>query len=115
MKRKTIILGASAAIAGLGLWLPGQASAAETLSEIAANPISWDHMAICESGGDWSTDTGNGYFGGLQFSMETWQAYGGTGSPADASREEQIAMAQKVWLDQGWAAWPSCSKQHNLM
>ncbi|ACL38990.1 Transglycosylase domain protein [Pseudarthrobacter chlorophenolicus A6] len=81
----------------------------------AATPTStWDSLAQCESGGNWSTNTGNGFSGGLQFTASTWQAYGGSGSPADASREQQIAVAERVQASQGWGAWPSCSSQLGL-
>jgi len=69
----------------------------------------WDRIAACESGGNWAINTGNGYYGGLQFSLGTWQAHGGTGLPNEASREEQIAVAQSVEASQGWGAWPVCS------
>ncbi|WP_243653664.1 transglycosylase family protein [Pseudonocardia endophytica] len=71
----------------------------------------WDDIAQCESGGNWSTNTGNGYSGGLQFSPSTWRAHGGKGSASGASREEQIAVAERVLASQGWGAWPSCSKK----
>lgn len=74
----------------------------------------WDSIAQCESGGNWSTDTGNGYYGGLQFTLSTWQAYGGTGYPNQASRSEQIAIAQKIQSAQGWGAWPVCSVRVGL-
>ncbi len=69
----------------------------------------WDRVAACESGGDWSIDTGNGYYGGLQFSLATWHSYGGSGNPANASKGTQIAIAEKVLAGQGWGAWPVCS------
>jgi len=69
----------------------------------------WDKLAKCESGGNWSTNTGNGYYGGLQFSLGTWRAYGGSGMPNKASREQQIAIAKKLQADAGWGAWPACS------
>ncbi|ERG65208.1 hypothetical protein L332_12260 [Agrococcus pavilionensis RW1] len=75
----------------------------------AAPDSTWDALAQCESGGNWSIDTGNGYYGGLQFSLSTWQAYGGTGNPADASRAEQIRVAENTLAGQGWGAWPTCS------
>ena len=56
----------------------------------------WDSLAQCESGGNWAINTGNGYYGGLQFNLGTWQAYGGTGLPSDASRETQIAIATRL-------------------
>ncbi|MFF2719669.1 transglycosylase family protein [Streptomyces sp. NPDC058011] len=78
----------------------------------AADATTWDRVAECESGGMWSADLGNGYYGGLQFSQETWSAYGGTAfaERADlASRSQQIAVAEKVLDDKGPQAWPSCA------
>ncbi|MFE4328576.1 transglycosylase family protein [Streptomyces sp. NPDC056831] len=78
----------------------------------AADATTWDRVAECESGGMWSADLGNGFYGGLQFSQETWKAYGGESyAPrADlASRAQQIAVAQKVLDDKGPHAWPSCA------
>jgi hypothetical protein len=70
----------------------------------------WDRLAQCESGGNWAANTGNGYYGGLQFSLGTWQAYGGTGLPSNASRETQIAIATKLRdASGGYGAWPHCS------
>jgi Transglycosylase-like domain/NlpC/P60 family/LysM domain len=69
----------------------------------------WDRIAQCESGGNWATSTGNGYYGGLQFTRESWRAAGGTGMPQDASRAEQIRVAQRLQRLQGWGAWPVCS------
>ena len=70
----------------------------------------WDQLASCESGGNWAIDTGNGYYGGLQFTLESWQGVGGpAGYPHQFSRETQIAMAIRLWESQGWGAWPSCS------
>ncbi|WP_055599384.1 transglycosylase family protein [Streptomyces aureus] len=77
----------------------------------AATAAEWDRVAACESGGNWSINTGNGYYGGLQFSASTWAAYGGTAyaSTADqASKSQQIAIAEKVLAGQGKGAWPSC-------
>jgi LysM repeat protein len=74
----------------------------------------WDRLAQCESGGNWATNTGNGYSGGLQFSSGTWRANGGSGSPHTASRAEQIRVAQRVLASQGWGAWPSCSARLGL-
>lgn len=71
----------------------------------------WDRIAACESGGNWAISTGNGYYGGLQFTLGTWRANGGTGLPQDASREEQIRVAQNVQASQGWGAWPVCSRK----
>ncbi|MGW7051773.1 transglycosylase family protein [Streptomyces sp. NPDC054887] len=78
----------------------------------AADATTWDRVADCESGGMWSADLGNGYYGGLQFSPETWQKFGGTAyAPrADlASRSQQIQVAEKVLAEQGPEAWPSCA------
>ncbi|MGW6153126.1 transglycosylase family protein [Streptomyces sp. NPDC055144] len=77
----------------------------------AATASEWDAVAQCEAGGNWSINTGNGYYGGLQFSSSTWAAYGGTAyaSTADkASKAQQIAVAEKVLASQGKGAWPSC-------
>ena len=79
-----------------------------------ADSVNWDAIAACESGGNWSINTGNGYYGGLQFSSGTWLAYGG-GSYAPtadrASRSAQIAVAEKVLQGQGIGAWPTCGKR----
>jgi hypothetical protein len=74
----------------------------------------WDDMADCESGGDWSIATGNGYYGGLQFSLSSWRAVGGTGYPNEHSRAEQIDRAERLLDVQGWGAWPSCARQLGL-
>ncbi|MCC9197322.1 transglycosylase family protein [Arthrobacter sp. zg-Y820] len=98
---------AVAAISGAGLALtavPSQAADAST----------WDALAQCESGGDWSINTGNGFSGGLQFTPSTWAAFGGTGDPSSASREQQIAVAERVLAGQGWGAWPACSAKLGL-
>ncbi|WP_308187872.1 transglycosylase family protein [Pseudonocardia sp. ICBG1142] len=79
-----------------------------------ATDSTWDKLAECESGGDWTTRTGNGYAGGLQFSPSTWRAFGGEGDAHEASRAEQIEVAQRVQAVQGWAAWPACSKRLGL-
>ncbi|MDG5772619.1 transglycosylase family protein [Mycolicibacterium fortuitum] len=73
-----------------------------------ADTVNWDAIADCESGGNWATDTGNGAYGGLQFKPTTWAAHGGIGSPASASREEQIRVAENVLATQGIGAWPKC-------
>lgn len=77
-------------------------------SPASADGTNWDAVAECESGGNWSTNTGNGYSGGLQFSQQTWQANGGSGSPANASKQEQIRVAENVKQSQGMGAWPVC-------
>jgi LysM repeat protein len=80
----------------------------------AAGGSVWDRLAQCESGGNWATNTGNGYSGGLQFSAGTWRANGGSGSAHSASRAEQIRVAQRVLASQGWGAWPACSARLGL-
>ncbi len=79
----------------------------------AAADSTWDKVAQCESGGRWDINSGNGFNGGLQFTPSTWRAFGGTAyAPAayQATREQQIAVAEKVLAGQGWGAWPVCSK-----
>jgi uncharacterized protein YabE (DUF348 family) len=79
---------------------------------VVSNGSAWDRIAQCESGGNWSINTGNGYYGGLQFDKQTWNAYGGSQYaplPSQATREQQIAIAQKVHDARGgYSAWPVC-------
>ena len=78
-------------------------------------PVStWDKVAQCESGGNWATSTGNGFHCGLQFTASTWRSFGGSGMPHQASRTEQIAVAERVLAAQGWKAWPACSHKLGL-
>lgn len=93
---------------------PEPAAPASTPTPTVANGSVWDRLADCESGGNWSTDTGNGFYGGLQFTLSSWQAVGGSGYPSQASRSEQIARAQQLLASQGWGAWPACSAQLGL-
>ena len=89
----------------------GFALAALTLGSgtaAAESTVNWDAVAKCESGGNWAINSGNGYYGGLQFSPATWKANGGTGMPHQASREEQIRVAENVLRTQGIGAWPTC-------
>ncbi len=99
------MIGGAALIAPLGLLAAtGQAD--------AADGGVWDRIARCESGGNWRINTGNGYYGGLQFSAGTWRAYGGGAYAAtadQASKAQQIAVAAKVQRAQGWGAWPTCA------
>ena len=74
----------------------------------------WDRLAQCESEGQWDLDTDNGYFGGLQFSLGSWEEVDGSGSPAATSREEQIMRAEFLFDLQGWSAWPRCSARLEL-
>jgi len=76
----------------------------------ADSSVNWDAIAKCESGGNWAINTGNGYYGGLQFSPATWRSNGGTGMPHQASREEQIRVAENVLRTQGIGAWPTCGR-----
>jgi hypothetical protein len=88
--------------------------------DVPSPPVSdggvWDELAQCESGGNWSINTGNGYYGGLQFSLSTWQAYGGTGYPHEHSRETQIAVATRLRDANGgsYGSWPHCAAQLGL-
>ena len=77
----------------------------------AESGVNWDAVARCESGGNWSIATGNGFYGGLQFTMSTWRANGGKGAPQNASREEQIRVAENVLRTQGIGAWPVYGKR----
>jgi len=83
-------------------------------ANFAAGNSVWDSLAKCESGGNWAINTGNGYYGGLQFSLSSWRAVGGSGYPHQASREEQIARAEMLKARQGWGAWPACTKKLGL-
>ena len=76
----------------------------------AAPAHDWDGVAQCESGGNWQTNTGNGYYGGLQFTQSTWNANGGEGSPANASKDDQVRVAENVLDSQGQGAWPVCGQ-----
>lgn len=80
----------------------------------AATKAQWNTIAQCESSGNWHINTGNGYYGGLQFSDQTWDGFGGEkyAPTADkATKEQQIRIAEKVLAKQGWGAWPTCSKR----
>jgi uncharacterized protein YabE (DUF348 family) len=84
-------------------------------TDFAGGNTVWDRLAQCESGGNWATNTGNGYYGGLQFSLGTWHAYGGSGLPSSASRGTQIAIATKVRnASGGYGAWPACAASLGL-
>ncbi|MGH3779719.1 MAG: transglycosylase family protein [Pseudonocardiaceae bacterium] len=83
--------------------LPGTAA--------ASSGVDWDAVAQCESGGNWRINTGNGFYGGLQFTLSTWHANGGAGNPANATRAQQITVAERVLTSQGIRAWPVCGKR----
>ena len=80
----------------------------------AATASPWDRLAQCESSGNWGINSGNGFSGGLQFTAGTWRAFGGQGAAHHASREQQIAVAERVLAKQGWGAWPACSRKLGL-
>ena len=106
---RTAVLAAVGAVVLTPLVGAGQAA--------AADGATWDRLAQCESSGNWSINTGNGYYGGLQFSQSTWEFFGGraSASRADlATREQQIAVAEKTLAVQGWGAWPACSAKLGL-
>ncbi len=109
--RRTVgVAAVSAATVGAGLTAAGSAHAASPYNV-------WDRVASCESGGNWHINTGNGYYGGLQFSASTWRGFGGTkyaSSAQYASRDTQIYIAQKVLRVQGPGAWPVCSRRAGL-
>jgi hypothetical protein len=109
LRTRTALLAAAGAVVAAPFLGTGPAS--------AADGSTWNALAQCESGGNWAINTGNGYYGGLQFSSSTWQAFGGGAyaSRADlASREQQIAIAEKTLAAQGWGAWPACSAKLGL-
>jgi hypothetical protein len=101
----------TAALAGAALLAPLGLPAVTGTAQAADGGV-WDRVARCESGGDWHINTGNGYYGGLQFSAATWRAYGGTAYAPTADRatkDQQIAVATRVQRAQGWGAWPTCA------
>ena len=90
---------------------------AATVSMPAANAVdgaTWDALAQCESGGNWSINTGNGFYGGLQFAQQSWSGVGMSGSPATATRAQQIEAGERLLAIQGWGAWPACSAKLGL-
>ena len=91
-----------------------RSSAPEPAVEAAPSTSVWTQLAACESGGNWAANTGNGYYGGLQFSLATWQGLGGSGYPHEASASTQIAMGQRLQAQQGWGAWPGCAAELGL-
>jgi LysM repeat protein len=74
----------------------------------------WDQLAACESGGNWAINTGNGYYGGLQFSLSSWRGVGGSGYPHQASKAEQISRGEMLRASGGWGHWPACSAKLGL-
>ncbi len=112
--RKPVMARGASALAMVGAVVVGTFA----LSAPAAQADSvWDRVAACESGGDWSINTGNGYYGGLQFSASTWSGFGGGAYASTAnlaSKSQQITIAQRVLDGQGPGAWPSCSIEAGL-
>jgi resuscitation-promoting factor RpfA len=110
--------GTHKALAGLttaGAVMAGSVGLASSAD--AASSSTWDRLAQCESSGNWAINSGNGFSGGLQFTPGTWRAFGGgayASSAHQASRGQQIAVAEKVLAGQGWGAWPSCSRKLGL-
>lgn len=93
----------------LGVCISLGAFLVPTVARAQTQP-NWDAVAQCESSGNWAASTGNGFSGGLQFTQSTWSSNGGTGSPANATRDQQIAVANNVLATQGPGAWPHCFK-----
>ncbi|MFD3744346.1 transglycosylase family protein [Nocardia sp. NPDC058633] len=115
--RKPTSTGRTAAKVAVTGAIFGTAAAALAGNASAAPDSDWDRLAQCEAGGNWGINTGNGYQGGLQFSPSTWNAHGGgeyAASANQATREQQIVVAEKVLASQGWGAWPSCSSKLGL-
>jgi hypothetical protein len=117
--------GATTAAPQVATTPPAQAPAVSPAPDPAAAPTvapatpaaadgTWDKVAQCESSGNWATNTGNGFYGGLQFTATTWRSFGGAGMPHRASRDEQIAVGERVLAAQGWKAWPVCSRKLGL-
>ncbi|WFE40489.1 transglycosylase family protein [Micromonospora sp. WMMD998] len=116
--RRIVAHRAAARRTAVGAIVAGAATGAVALlgpaAPASAASVNWDAVAQCESGGNWHINTGNGYYGGLQFSRGTWNGYGGqkyAGRADLASRSEQIAVAEKVLRGQGIGAWPVCGKK----
>ncbi|MEO8105140.1 MAG: transglycosylase family protein [Candidatus Saccharibacteria bacterium] len=91
-----------------------QVASSATASVTVAGDSVWDSIAACESGGNWAINTGNGFYGGIQFTLSSWQAVGGTGYPNEASKSEQIVRAKILQSRQGWGAWPACTAKLGL-
>ena len=97
-----------------GAIVAGALTSSTAVANAAPPAPNWDAVAQCESGGNWHANTGNGKYGGLQFKPATWARYGGVGNPAAASRDEQIAVANRVLDGQGIEAWPKCGTASGL-
>ena len=97
-----------------GMTLAGAAAVGFSAPAQAATVDTWDRLAECESNGTWDINTGNGFYGGVQFTLTSWQAVGGEGYPHQASKAEQIKRAEIIQDLQGWGAWPLCSQKLGL-
>ncbi len=97
----------------VGGFVAASLTSSAVVADAAPTP-NWDAIAQCESGGNWAANTGNGEYGGLQFKPGTWAEYGGAGNPAAATREQQIAVANRVFAQEGVEAWPKCGSQSGL-
>ena len=97
-----------------GMTLAGAAAVGFSAPAQAATVDTWDRLAECESNGTWDINTGNGCYGGVQFTLSSWQAVGGEGYPHQASKAEQIKRAEILQDLQGWGAWPLCSQKLGL-
>lgn len=99
-------------VKGIGVALTAAALSATSMAvatpDASASNVNWDAIAQCESSGNWATNTGNGFYGGLQFLPATWREHGGVGSPERTPREYQILVAERVLRTQGLGAWPVC-------
>lgn len=114
---------AAEALEQLGAWITANTTttrspAPRAVPAVDASSDRWDELARCETGGRWDANTGNGYGGGLQFAhgpgWSTWRAFGGTeftADPWDATREQQIVVAERVLARSGWSAWPGCARK----
>ena len=102
---------------GAGLALSFEIGLVGAAPAEAATTTVWDRVAQCESGGNWKINTGNGFYGGVQFSASTWKAHGGKTYASQAhlaTKAEQIAIARRVLAGQGPGAWPTCSRRAGL-
>ncbi|MGJ9406031.1 SH3 domain-containing protein [Nesterenkonia aurantiaca] len=106
--------GSTTGSSGSGTSTAPSTSNMHTKSSNGPYSSAWDKLAQCESGGNWKINTGNGFYGGIQFSPESWKEVGGSGFPHQATREEQIKRAHMLWKKQGWNAWPHCTSQLGL-
>jgi hypothetical protein len=92
----------------------GQAVTYQAAQSSGPSDADFDRLAQCEAGGRWNLNSGNGYYGGLQFSAATWRSKGASGVPSDHTRAEQIEVGRRQWQQSGWKAWPTCSRQTGL-